>query len=283
MVHVTRRILPNYDIHESTGFPTSVPVPNKEAARQIVQDMIDTGMFLPFVSLLMEVDRAGFVGRRYRIPRVQDILAEVTDEGYSYDEQRRVFVENSEHRKTKNWGVLRPGEMYTFAFLRMDIVGNSELVRVHGMERVSEAYAEVRGLITRTLDRRNGRIWSWEGDGGLAAFYTDDINSAAVSTAMELLHELFLYNLLHNGLDTDIHMRLAVHSGQTQYQDTTNEISSEVIKKVLRIEAEHTERDSLTISETVYASLDPILAGLFTVCASGVSGTQYNYRLLFEE
>jgi class 3 adenylate cyclase len=281
MTHVARRVLDNYDVHARSGFPRSVPIPNQEAARQIVEDMIAADQFLSFISLLLDVNRSGFVGRKYRIPRMKDILLEVMEAGYSYDADRGVFVENAGQRRTRNWGVLTEGQSYALAFLVLDIVENSELVRTHEQETMSLLYADVRGLMQRIVEKREGRLWLWEGDGGLAAFYMGDINGAAVHSAMEILHELFLYNHLWSRLDELVEVRLSVHSGQVEYRHQLEAMESPVLNKAQYIESQVAAPDELAISEMVYDAVDPLVGTWFREDAVG-DESYYRYALEFE-
>lgn len=282
MSHVARRLIPNYDVHERSGYPASVPIPNREAARQIVEDMIAREQFMPFIALLLEVDRSGFVGRRYRISGMNEILYEVADTGYSYDADAGVFVENAVQRRTPNWGVLVDGNLYLLAFLMLDIVENSELVRVHDAATMSELYGDIRGIMQRVVEKRDGRLWLWEGDGGLAAFYMNDINAAAVHSGMEILHELFLYNHLRSSLDDLVAVRVAVHSGQVEYRERRETVEGPVLAKVQRMESGLTAPDSLTISRMAYDAIDPLVAGWFREEVQEEE-SYYHYALEFED
>lgn len=280
MTHVARRLIDNYDVHDRSGFPRSVPIPNQEAARQIVEDMIEHQQFLAFISLLIDVNRSGFVGRKYRIPRMKDILLEVMEAGYSFDSEHRVFVENAGQRRTRDWGVLLGGTSYTLAFLVLDIVKNSDLVRTYDQETVSRLYRDVRKLMQRVVEKRDGRLWLWEGDGGLAAFYMGDINIAAVHSGMEILHELFLYNHLWSSLDEHAAVRLSVHSGQVEYREQIDAIESPVLEKAKRIESRVAAANELAISELVYDTVDPLVAKWFRGDAVD-DESYYRYALEF--
>ncbi|TVQ38702.1 MAG: hypothetical protein EA384_08195 [Spirochaetaceae bacterium] len=284
MVEIARRIIGNeYDLHKRCGFPESVPIPDHDAARQIVIDLIDAALALPFVTLLVSIDRNGFVGRKLHIHRIDDILGEMLELGLTYDPENQIFVENANRQQTPNWGVIREGDVHSFAFLRFDVVGNSRLVRKYNEETVMQAYGDLRRLIQAILFRRNGRLWSWEGDGGLAAFYTDDVNAAAVYTGMEILRELYLYNRLRCPLEEPIRLRLAVHSGPSEYRNNVDDIGSMAIKKVYHIESNLTLPDTLTVSDTVYFNLDPLLESWFSPLAGNGDSTCYRYALAFEK
>lgn len=282
MVALTRRVVGSYDLHERCGFPRSVAIPNRDAAAQIVEDMISGSNFLQFVGLLIDVNRKGFVGRKIPIRGIDHIVAEVMDAGMVYDPETHSFVEVSGRRQTTNWGVIREGDVHTFGFLRFDIVGNSRLVREYEEPVVMKAYGDLRDIIQTIIERRNGRLWSWEGDGGLAAFFTDEVNSAAALSGMEILNEMVLYNALQCPLDEPLRLRLAAHSGTSEYRSSVEDIQSATVKKVYQVEAHLTQPNSLTVTDTVFYSLDPLLESWFHAVGSEGDMNCFRYAVTFE-
>lgn len=278
MVHFTRRLLGNYDLHRRTGFPESVPIPNKDAARQIVEDMIAEGRFLEFVEHLIDVERRGMAGRKYRVPRLSAIIAEIVETGYALDSETNQFVEDAGVRKTRNWGVLHEGETYVLCFLGVDIVGNSRLVRAHGREAVAPLYEMLRTQTQLVVERRNGRLWSWEGDGGIAAFAFAERNRRAVLAGIELLHELFVYNILHRPLGEGLRVRLTVHNGSCEYNDG-DAVSSDTVTRLWRIDRAYGRPNTLTITDTVYPTIEPSIADHFKALEADEDLVLYQYGI----
>ncbi len=260
MVHLVRRLFGTYDLHERTGFPASVPIPNRDAARQIVDDVVEAGRFLEFAALMLEVERLGMEGRKYRFPRLHAIVREILETGYCFDEQTRVFVEDSTIRTTRNWGVLREGETYVMAFLGIDVVGNSDLVRRHGQAAMSDLYRALRNLVATSAGRRNGRLWGWEGDGGIVAYTFEEQNLRATLTGMELLNELLIYNLVECPLDAGLHVRMTVHNGTCEYTDSGAELKCDTLKRLWEIDTLHGMPDTMIVTDSVYPSLDRVVA-----------------------
>ena len=260
MVSLTRQIIQDYDLFERTGIPRSVAVPNVTAAQQVVKDIVAAESFLDFVLLLIRTSDQGYMGRRYAIPYLRSLINGVIDMGYIYDSVNDMFVENPQLRRTRNWGTLKTGESYMFTFLRIDVVGNSELVRNCDAEKVNNCYDDLREIVKLSIGRRNGRMWGWDGDGGLASFFYGNKNQSAVLAAMEILHELFLYNNLRNPLDYPITVRIAVHNGPFVYSPDPEDLkTSDVIKQVEEIEHKLTAPGSLSISEVVQVMLEHTL------------------------
>jgi class 3 adenylate cyclase len=133
----------------------------------------------------------------------------------------------------------------------------------------------------RIVEKRDGRLWLWEGDGGLAAFYIGDINAAAVHSGMEILHELFLYNRLWSPLDELVEVRLGAHSGQVEYRERVEAMEGPVLEKAQRIESVVALPDSLAVSDMVYDSVDPLLGRRFREDEIG-GESYYRYWLEFQ-
>ncbi len=260
MVALARQIIPHYDLHQKTGIPRSVAVPNLTAAQQIVKDVIAEQSFLDFVLLLVKTSDQGYMGRRYAIPYLRQLINGVIDLGYIYDSVNDIFVENPQLRRTRNWGTLKDNYTYDFAFLRLDIVGNSQLVKECDDATIQQSYNDLREIVQLSVKKRNGRIWGWDGDGGLAAFFYGNKNQSAVLAGMEVLHELFLYNYTRNPLSRPLRVRTAVHSGSMEYSDKEEDISSsEVVKQVEELEHSYTKPGQLSLSEVVMVMLDQLL------------------------
>jgi len=284
MEDIARRLLDRYyDLHERTGFRTSIPVPKGDAARQVVNDIRAGGKFLDFANLLLQMQDQGLAGRTYAIPHLRELVRGIHDLGFDYDQEARMFVEDPRVRKTPNWGVLSEGEPYVFTFVRLDVVGNSILVRRHPRPAVEQAYAYLAGLAQRCVERHNGRVWSWEGDGGLAAFLFSNKNTLATLAAIAIIHELFFYNHLTSRLEFPLEVRVAVHNGVAEYTGNVEDIrKNETIKRTIQIEDKYTKPNTVTVSSTVYTTLEPRIANqLLPVRAIGAGGC-YSYQMRWE-
>jgi len=279
MVHLAKRFFPNYDLNERTGFPQNIAIPNLTAAEQIVKDIKKSELFLDFVSLLIDIRESGLMGRKYRVPYLREILGEMQREGIIYDEASRTFFEDAKVCRTRNWGVLREGQEYIITFLHIDVVGNTNLVRVYSPDIVKKTYNDLQKIVKAVCEARNGRIWSWEGDGGLAAFYIGNKNNHAALSALEILHELYIYNLIGCRLNEPLGVRIAVHSGPCEYSHSFSEINSETIKALEDMESRYTQPDTATFSSTVYRMLNHIILEQLTPVEAGSQSECYFYSM----
>ncbi len=285
MEDVARRLLDRYyDLYERTGFQSSIPIPKLDAARQVVNDIRAGGKFLDLVNMLILMQEQGLAGRTYAFPHLHELVRGVHDLGFDYDHESQMFVEDPRVRKSPNWGVLGEGEPYLFTFLRLDVVGSSGLVRRFSRQRVEQAYADLAAIVQRCIDRHNGRIWSWEGDGGLAAFFFSNKSTLATLSAISIIHELFLYNHLTPRLEVPLELRIAVHNGVAEYSSNVEDIrKNDTIKRTFQIEGRYTKPNSVTVSNSVYTTLEPRVANqLIPVTAVGADGC-FSYQLRWEK
>ncbi len=281
---VAGRIVHNYDFHRQTGFSENLTIPRQVAARQFVSDIKKAGLFLKLVEVLVHLHTAGHMGRSYPIKDLRRIISSLRELGIIYDKQNSIFVEDPSQRRTKNWGTLLEGGEYSFALLRLDIVGNSRLVRQYPEDVIQSTYADFRAMVQDAVGYRNGRIWSWEGDGGLVAFFFSNKNLYATFAGMDIVNRLYLYNMMQCRLDAPLGVRLAVHGGMFEYTDNEEDIKRiDVVKKVIDIESTYTPPNSLTVSNTVANHFCKSMLQQFSP-VKGPGGTAYyNYSLRWEQ
>jgi hypothetical protein len=261
-------VIEGYDLRARTGFPPNIPMQGQTAASRIVDDVVQEGLFLHFVERLARLDREGFMGRSYRIGGMRELFKQIGAEGYLWDPETSRFMEDPRIRRTPNWGRLAPGEELRFSLLRVDVVKNSRLVKVHGETAARGAYDDLRAILARVVERRAGRIWSTEGDGALAAFMFGHSATQSVLAGMALVHELYVYNRVYNKIGEPLRVRAAVHTGPLRYRaDVAEMIKQETCQEVLEAESKWTPPEGLAITRAVAGTLDRVILDRFTSAA----------------
>jgi hypothetical protein len=282
MNHLVKNLIPGYDIYKQTGYPSSMAIPNIDVARQIASDIVKTGKLLSFVQALVSAQDDGIMGRQYPISFLREIIKGTYDLGFIFDSANKMFVENPNFRKTKNWDVLEEGIEYPLVFLDIDIVGNSQHVRSNPQNTIQKAYKDLRSIVNRSIDKRNGRFWAWEGDGGLVAFFFGDKHTAAVLSAMEIISELYIYNRSSCPLNESVSVRIGVHGGSCEYSGNKEMLSKlETIKETHDIE-KAAKMDSVFISIVVKVMLDEFVSVHFPAAGAKKNGP-FCYTLELEK
>jgi class 3 adenylate cyclase len=282
MEKLAGRVIPDYDLHRQSGFPPQIPIPQRDAAQLIARDVVRLGQLRRFTEALIEVERDGLMGRSVTMRFLPRLIDEIESLGFVFKQEYGQFVEGGEGARTKGWGVLQEGSTYEFSFLRMDIAGNSKLVRKYPKSEVLRAFADLRRLLSAIVERRDGRIWHWEGDGGIGAFLFGTKNVQAALAGMEMLLELFMYNLTQCSLAGDLHVRLAVHTGPCQFLTNYKDIRSDTLRRLETLEGQYAAPDSLILSPGVYSDLGTKLEWFFRPVAATDRHTLYQYSLGWE-
>jgi len=282
MERLAARVIGGYDLYERTGFPANIPIPQVDAARQIAEDLARSGNIHRFTELLVEVDRTGVMGRPVSIRLLPQIVKELEVLGYRFKEDQGIFIEAGARGKTKGWGVLIEGQIYELSFLRIDTVDNTALVRKYSKRLVVQVYNELRRLFSGIVENRDGRLWQWEGDGGVAAFYYGNKNIQAVLSGMEMLLELFMYNRFQCPFSKPLQVRLAVHTGPCPFYVNFERIRSDTLRRLEVIESEFAENDSLVVTPGVFSDMGNKLHSFFKPLRVSRHNLLYQYKLRWE-
>ncbi|MBN2737855.1 MAG: adenylate/guanylate cyclase domain-containing protein [Spirochaetales bacterium] len=283
MIKTARLLYRDYDIYKQTGIPSNIPIQRRDAANQIIRDVIEKDHVIQFVTTLIDVYKKGIMGRPINVRFLPQILAELKELGLVYSEKEGIFIETSQDQVTRGWSILEEAKIYDFTFIRIDIVDNTKLVRKNKKNVIESVYNDFKRIFKFYVEKRNGRIWTWEGDGGLAAFYLHDKNLEAVLCAMECLVELFFYNLMQCPLKEGLDVRMAVHAGPCQFFNHSQDIKNETLRRLEQIESKFTEPNGLTLSPGVYSDLGGKLEKFFVQVPVEKGNFVYQYKLCWEE
>jgi class 3 adenylate cyclase len=256
---------PDYDLYKSYGFSKGHPIGIHEAADRIVADMLQSGYYVDFVETLIKVDSKGYMGHRYAFRGLDDVIGDVLQAGYSFDKTTGQFFEDQSQQKTRNWGRLMEGDERQMAVLRLDIAGNSLLVKNNPKPLVDKAYGDLRKIVLKAIISRLGRLWMWEGDGALGVFMLSDYSRAAIFAGMEILNNMFIYNKSDNPLNSAFKLRIAVHSGSLVFtQSATKYLKADTVRTAIMLESKAAIPNSLVISESLAMSQDQSLLNIFS-------------------
>jgi class 3 adenylate cyclase len=256
---------PDYDLHKSFGFSKGHPIGIHEAADRIVGDMVQRGYYIDFVETLIQADSKGYMGIKFAFRGLDDVIGDMLQSGYSYDSATGQFFEDQNKQITRNWGRLMEGDERQMAVLRLDVAGNTALVKDNPKELIDKAYRDLREIVNNAVVSRFGRLWTWEGDGALGVFMLGDYGRSAIFAAMEILNEMYLYNKVDNPLDSPIKLRIAVHSGRIMYTESATQLlKADTIKTTMTLESKAAAPNSVVVSESMAMSQDQALLNILS-------------------
>lgn len=265
MIRFAKMVNPDYDFYKRSGFRRSTPISVQDAADRIVVDMLHDGYYIDLIETLIHIDHDGYMGHRYRFRGLDDAINDVIKTGFYYDAGTGKFFEDHNRQVTRNWGRLLEGDERPMAVLRLDIAGNTKLVKENSKQLIDKAYKDLREIVKAAVVSRLGRLWIWEGDGSLGAFMLGNYSGMAVYAGIEILNEMFIYNKMKNPLKSAIDLRLAVHLGDIIYSNNDDKcLKSDVVKKTMFLESKAAEPNSFVISESLAMSQNESLINIFS-------------------
>ncbi len=279
IIHAASQIIENYDIYERTGCPRNIPLTAQQTARQVIDDCIAFDMFLDLLEYLIILNSRGYMGREFPILYLDEMIKHVNAEGFLYNPETNRFMEDTSKQATMNWGRLHEGSNYSFTFLKIDIVRNSEHVRSNKKADVESAYRHIHAFIANSFLKRDGREWFWEGDGGLIAFFNGDIYNNSVLTGIDIINKLNLYNIFDNKLQKPVALRISCHAGTFPFSSNAAVIRKyDPIREALEIESKHTPENELSVTVNVYPRLDKLLTDSLTSAVQCDKWKLYYYK-----
>jgi|TergutMp193P3_1026864.scaffolds.fasta_scaffold00352_4 class 3 adenylate cyclase len=270
---------PDYDLYRAYGFSKGHPIGIHEAADRIVADMVRSGYYIDFVETLIKVDTKGYMGHSYAFRGLDDVIGDVLQAGYSFDETTGQFFEDQSQQITNNWGRLMEGDERQMAVLRLDIAGNSVIVKSNPKPLVDSAFSDLRKIVTKAVVSRLGRLWTWEGDGALAVFMLGEYSRLAIFAGMEILSDMFVFNKTENPLNSAFKLRISVNSGHLTYTESqTQFLKADTVRTAVTLESKAAVPNSLVISESLALSQDQALLNIFSD-PKVVSNSTDKYRI----
>ena len=154
-------------LHKLTGYPsTTIILAKKQVSKS--SNIFIKNQLNSFLSLYYEMSKTGYRGEKPTFHNMKLVIKEFEECGLLWNEQLRKVVYKT--AESSGWGYLQEGTQYNFCFVSVDICANSRLVVTYPAEAIAQTYSLFQTFVTNVQKKRNGVIWSWEGDGGLARF-----------------------------------------------------------------------------------------------------------------
>jgi hypothetical protein len=255
---------PSINLNKLTGYSENLSIPKEEAAKQVVEYFFKTNRLVQLLDLMILTTRIGFKGEGVIFSNIKKILFEMKESGYSYNPDLEKFVAFEKDNKRNDWGFLKEGAAYTFCFVSVDICDNSKLFNRHETSLIRQTYNNFKNFIKSIIEKRDGRIWNWEGDGGLAAFHIKDFVKDGVLSSIDILSAMPIFNATSNFINEDILIRIGINSGEAEFKNDIMMIDSDAIEKTKLIEKKHTYPMTISITPNTFQYLDSTIKSQFS-------------------
>ena len=256
-------IQPDLDLYKLTGHTENLSIPIKEAAFNVVEHFHRTKKLIPLLNLIIHSAKVGFKGEQVVFNNLKKIFHEMIECGYKYNPEINKIIIIEKNGKRTDWGFLEEGLIYNFSFISIDICENSKLFQKYETSIIRQTYQNFKNIVKSLVEKRDGRIWTWEGDGGIAAFHIKDYINQSILSAIDILSAMPIFNSTSNYINDDILIRIGINVGDAQYKEDVDMIDSDSINKTRIIEKKHTYPMSISVTYNTYQHLDSIIKHYF--------------------
>ncbi|HUT65656.1 MAG TPA: hypothetical protein VMZ05_05850 [Spirochaetota bacterium] len=257
IIIIGRRFHPDFEIKTAENQYGRLRLPPHAASEHLVNSLRNSGEISELLRFLIDLDCHSLNGREIRFCGLEDLLVVMRQFGIGYDLKKREFFLVSERECAPKWEeCLQENKEYDFAYVSVDIVKSSEMALHEDIKLVERTVNALFDMIRISAIQYGGSIWSWQGDGGIIAFWGPQFATFSVYFSMEALGLLPLFNLKENAFKNDVTLRFGVDSGKTLYRNDKGNIISPNINFAAHLEKKCTEINSITISDRVYDELN---------------------------
>jgi len=277
---IGKEIFTKFNAHLLSGQPFGIILPTDIAAKTLVEYSIQQNKLKELTEIVINVilnQGGGIIFRKIDAEEVQDLLSQLSSYGYHFRNNHLILTDEKD-----NWGYLEENKEYYFAYLSIDIVGNSQIQLKYDKPLIEDVYGKLLKLIRVWVEFYDGKIWNWAGDGGIIAFYKDNVEEKAVFAAFKIFFEVSLFNLdpQRNKFHEPIKLRIGIHAGPSIYKENKGNILSDSINFVAHLEKNFTQTNHISISKTVYDKINHRLQKAFQ--PKGIFEDKECYHLSFD-
>ncbi|ADK80146.1 putative adenylate/guanylate cyclase [Sediminispirochaeta smaragdinae DSM 11293] len=258
-------LMNHYCSHTILGLDSHITVPTRKAATAFIQECEQKGYEERLLKLLIEIDGNQLLGKTVNLEGIEEMRNMMLYSGLVYDEKKRKIRKLREDpSELSNWGALKQGKRYDMTIASVDIVGNSAIVKKHGIKKAEKLYFRFWAFLRKVLEDYDGRIWNWAGDGGILAFTFKGHQQRAVMFALEVQSLIGVFNASPDKpVNEIIRLRIGLDTGKIKFADETGQIVSETINYAAHLEKNGTDPGSISVSDELIGSLPKSLRALF--------------------
>lgn len=181
--------------------------------------------------------------------------------------------------KNFNWNNLMNNESYELSLVMIQIILRETSRGQFPKSFIDEIYLKIRNEIKIISNMFGGKLWYWNNDTGVVAFYFGDKICCSVLSAIYFYIHFFQICLETLKLNNLIHFKIGINEGNTVFNYiNTGEITSNIINSLTHLTKKHTDKDCLNISANVFKKLNARLKKYFINLDEDENKNLYQYQ-----
>ncbi len=246
-----------YSTHELEKLQPEITISPHVASARLVYECMEANRIPELISYLMQLEGNYLYGKIVHIFELDTFLFHLSENGYVYDAVEKKILPKAKHSKyLPNWGALKEGKAYEILIASIDICENSKLVHYYGANNMERIYNQLHNYLDDIVHEFEGRIWSWQGDGGIIAFRGRNKIENGLNCAFKVLLNLPLFNIGPKvTIRHPINLRIGMDCGYLNFFSDVGRIVSETINYAAHLEKKGTKINGISISDKIYKDI----------------------------
>ena len=181
--------------------------------------------------------------------------------------------------KRTNWSILKNNESYELSIVMIEVILREKNTGQYSKSIIDKIYFDIRNEINKISQLFGGKLWYWNNNYGVIAFYFDDKVNCSILAAIYFYTHFFQICLEVLKLTNIPHFKIGINEGKTVFNYVnTGEITSSIINSLYHLTKKYTDKDCLNISENVYKKLNPRLKNYFIKINNNKNDILYQYQ-----
>ncbi len=251
-----RRFFPDFEIKTEENQFGRLRLPPHNASTHLIEIFRGSGRVHELIRFLIDLDCHSLNGREVMFRGIEELLVNIRRCGIGYDFKVRDFFSVSERDAGPEWEeCLQEGKEYDFSYVSIDIVKSSEMARLEERALVERTVGALFDLVRRSASHYGGSVWSWQGDGGMIAFWGPGRAEQSVFFSIEALGLLPVFNIGENPFANRVSLRFGIDVGKALYKKDKGSVISQNINFAAHLEKKRTNINTITVSDRVLDAL----------------------------
>lgn len=181
--------------------------------------------------------------------------------------------------KNTDWNNLKNNESYELSLVMIEIVLLEKNIGQYTKAIIDKIYFNIRNEINKIAKMFGGKLWYWNNNNGVIAFYFEDKVNCSMLAAIYFYTHFFQICMEVLKLNNIPNFKIGINEGKTVFNYlNTGEITSNIINSLSHLTKKHTENDCLNITENVYKKINPRLHKYFIKINNNKTDKLYQYQ-----
>ncbi len=153
------------------------------------------------------------------------------------------------------------GQFVTCSLMAIDVAGHSKIVLSLSIQKTRDLFTDIERCVRKQVELHKGKLLNWQGDGGMAVFYTRNATKdearakAALDSAEAIFKQIPKISLKYKLRNLNaLQVRLATHSGTLIWRKNTGSIHSADVNFVAHLE-HFLPNGAIGVSESIERAL----------------------------